>query len=77
MAAVAPATTTPAPATPSTEAAPAQPQANPALANSSLYVGDLDRDVAEAQLYEVFAQVGRGPCTWRADGSVCCRSCRL
>ena len=26
--------------------------------NSSLYVGDLDRDVGESQLFDIFSQVG-------------------
>lgn len=30
----------------------------PAVHNSSLYVGDVDKDVTEAQLYDLFVQVG-------------------
>ncbi|KDD75547.1 hypothetical protein H632_c624p2, partial [Helicosporidium sp. ATCC 50920] len=39
-------------------AAAVVPQATAPLTNSSLYVGDLDREATEAQLFQAFSQVG-------------------
>lgn len=38
----------------------ATPAPAPAPAQNSLYVGDLDKDVLEEQLYGIFAAVRRG-----------------
>ena len=54
-----------------TEAAPAQPAPTH---NSSLYVGDIDRDVSEAQLFELFAQASRASAARRScDVNVTCQ----
>lgn len=54
MAAVGP---VPAPLAPESQAAPVGAPAAPPLTNSSLYVGGLDPEIMETQLFEVFSQV--------------------